>query len=235
MNIFTKSRLAGLFIVLLIMVNILSLGTLWAIYGGGEGERSSRRGGHDRQREQQFLSRELGLDEEQETVMQELRDRHFNEMEPLLEELKEKQEFLAEIAFAPETDEEKLHVVASEIGRLTAEMTLLKYNYLRDMKALCSEEQGENFAELMQEMHGGSGRPQGHGQGRGQSRGQGRWQGQGRERGELNTRTESNRHQVTETHSEEWTPPGQQHGEEPGGEDDGLGWIESEDFWDDDF
>lgn len=150
MDFFTKKKLTTWAIVILVILNLSTLATLWFL----ELKRppllpSPRSGIGD---VQPFLRRKLGLSEEQERQFRELRQRHFDRTNAMMDEIHQlKKEVMAEL-FVPQPDVEKVRRLSDEIGARQAELERLLFFHFQDLKAVCKPKQREKFRALMNDL-----------------------------------------------------------------------------------
>ena len=137
---------------LLILVNLVTLATLWYSYLKRPPLGRPPQDGRPGQEIQSFLARELGLTPDQSKKFDDLRDKFISTPQAIQEEiLRLKQAMMAEI-FAERPDEAKVEALAAEIGAKEAQKIRLLYAHFRDLAAVCTPEQKRKFQSIMSDL-----------------------------------------------------------------------------------
>lgn len=155
MDFVRKNKFAFWTIVLLVILNLLTLGTLW--FQKGKAERFPRRvpGGPDGLRYVgRFMERELDLSKEQARQFRELRRRHFQKTREIREKVRVLKKEILKEAFKPTPDAEKAARMIEAVGAGYAEMERFLFEHFKDLKSVCREEQSEKLQRLFFEMSG---------------------------------------------------------------------------------
>jgi Spy/CpxP family protein refolding chaperone len=151
MNFFTKIRVTTWIIGLLVLLNVLTLGTIWF--------QQFRRPPaplppQDRRSEnqQRFLERELGLTEQQSQQFQTLREQFFRQSNAIMQAIHQLRKAMMDELFSSSPDTQKAHKLAEEIGAKYVEQERLLFNHFLELKAVCQPAQQEKFQALMRDL-----------------------------------------------------------------------------------
>ena len=160
MDVFTKNRVSNWIIILLVIMNLGTLGTILFLHF--KQPSLPRNGGPDPA--QHFLERELHLTEEQAQQFEELRKEHFLQSKAINDEVHQLKSAIMEELFSSSPDSEKVERLAEEIGKKQAELEQLRFQHFLALKSLCQPEQVEKLQALIHEIvrppaPPGSGRP----------------------------------------------------------------------------
>jgi Spy/CpxP family protein refolding chaperone len=131
-------------IILLVLLNVLSLGALW--FTKAEGPRPGKR--DHKERMDKFLKSELGLNDEQLTTFQGLRKEHFEDRKNNYKALREKKRELIKAATALEEDSVLIQSLIDDIVVLERNSEMLFIEHLSRLKAVCTPEQQQNLSKV---------------------------------------------------------------------------------------
>lgn len=153
MNDFSKNNWTIWLIGLLVILNVLTLATLWLTRGKGD-LRHDRKG---KEHVEQFFANKLDLSEEQTTKFKALWDTHFEEVRANKMLIRELREQRMSVLIQEVPDNAKLKALAQEISTEQSNVEeLLSQHYFR-LKALCTEAQqktlGEVFHQIIKKMN----------------------------------------------------------------------------------
>jgi Spy/CpxP family protein refolding chaperone len=144
MNFFSKQRILGGMFVVLVVFNIVLLGTVWKQIFQKTPETT-----YDAQ---QFMQQELNLTEAQMAQLEALRSPHLAQTKQLLDEIHDlKEEITAEL-FAASPDADHVEDLAKEIGYKYAELERLHFQFFLELREMFEPEQQEQLHALMQEI-----------------------------------------------------------------------------------
>ncbi len=162
MDIFTKSRMTVLLIVLLVVLNALSLCTLWYGYFGGlRGAGRLHKQGQKPEHAEGLLQRQLRLSQQQKDQFTELRQQHFTESRTMQDKLHELKGQIVEEATSESPDAGKLEELAKEIGKEQEMLERSRYQHFLKMQAQCDPGQRKELASVLKEAHSHAGPPGG--------------------------------------------------------------------------
>lgn len=159
MNVFTKQRITGWIIVLLVILNVFALATTWII-------RPTRVQENPRPPVRDFLKEELHLTEEQAQQFEELRKQHFLQSKAITDEAHQLKRAMLDELFSSPPNLAKVEELTEEIGEKQEELEQLRFQHFLALKSLCQPEQVEKLRALIEEivhppMPPGSERPPG--------------------------------------------------------------------------
>lgn len=146
MDWLTKQKTYVWLIILLVVINLTTLIFLWV--GRPDPPEFSERKRPDTNK---FLKNELGLDDDQDKKLKELREELFDTTETLRELLGNKNQLLQEESFKETPDLEKVNTLVAEIGELEAQSEMLRFNHFALVKKVLTEEQSKKFKALIGE------------------------------------------------------------------------------------
>ena len=154
MDFITRQRFLTIAIIILVLLNLFSLGAIW-ILQSGRGSSSlplahDRRGGEGNIVD--FLSKELNLTEAQVEAFKTVR-RDLDQGRRFLEhEILEARRELVEESFQPNPDSAKVEMLALKIGENQIQLEQLVFEHFVKMRSLCNPEQSEKFDSLIHEI-----------------------------------------------------------------------------------
>ena len=152
MDFFTKKRLATLSIVILMLLNLMTLGTIWLQrFRHPQPEQPPP---HDNrpERVQRFLEKELGLTNKQAEQFKELREQHFAQSHAIRNEIHLLKKEITDELFNPAPNTEKVEKLAKEIGAKEGELEKLLFRHFQDLMSVCQQEQREKFKSLIHDL-----------------------------------------------------------------------------------
>jgi protein CpxP len=151
MNFFTKIRVTTWIIGLLVLLNVLTLGTIWfqqfrrpPMPPPLQDQRSEN--------QQRFLERELGLTEQQSQQFQTLREQFLLQSNAIMQEIHQLRKTMTDELFSTSPDTQKAQKLAEESGAKHAELELLLFHHFLELKAVCQPAQQEKFQTLMRNL-----------------------------------------------------------------------------------
>jgi Spy/CpxP family protein refolding chaperone len=140
MSIYTRNRLLGFIIILLIALNISTIVTVRyrmkkhiESYDADVEHYQDQRGKHFRE--------ELNLDKEQFEKFKQYRKQYYPIVYNLQSKMHEKRLMLLEELSKENTDTVKLNEISREIGRMHTEMKIATNKYFINLKSVCTREQ----------------------------------------------------------------------------------------------
>jgi hypothetical protein len=136
-------------IALLIILNLLTLGTLWltVLHGPPSGPPFQRGGGAPDARD--FLTRELGLNEAQTKEFDDLREGFMKAAGPIHEKIGRLKESLIGEMFRPGTDPARIKALIDEIGVRRGEEEKLLLAHFHSLVEACRPDQKDRFQAIL--------------------------------------------------------------------------------------
>lgn len=200
MDVFSKNRLTVWGMAVLVLLNMLLLGTLWWGLIRRIPEHRPQGDGQGRHRAMtQFLQRELDLNAQQREQLQSLFEEHVGQMSLVMRDMHAYRQDMHRALFAEDANSTQLTELSEKIGQKQAEVERLRFQHYKDMASLCNPQQRERLQGLVGEIllragppgsppafggpRGGPQRGGRRGPGPGPGRGPGRGPGPGPERG----------------------------------------------------
>lgn len=150
MEIFAQNKLLKIVILLLVLLNLASVGALvWKDYF-----RKSRpqKNYGDFKEVSAVLKKELSLSDEQEEKIRNLRTDFFNKEKVLESAIRNGRDSLNMVMFNKSTDEELAKSIARRIADNEYNMELLRIEQSQKFKSICTPEQLEKFERLVKEI-----------------------------------------------------------------------------------
>jgi len=151
MDIFREKRATTWTIIILVVINLVALGTiLWHMTRRPQGPPPPQRGVSDQT--QYFLRNELDLSEKQAQRFEELGRHHHQESMRIQDDINRlTAEMMAEL-FQKEPDLEKVKILAEDIGSIEAEKEMLLFNHFLNLAEVCEPGQREKFNTIIHEL-----------------------------------------------------------------------------------
>ena len=148
MNIFTKNRMLVGAVILLVAINIATIGTIALKLP--KPQSPNVREGFTRQRSNlgMSISTELGLTPEQETIFEELRKSYFEENLEIRRTIQAHHRMIMQELDSESPNRVKLDSLAGEIGRLHEQQQLAIIEHFTTLREVCSPEQYQNLQKL---------------------------------------------------------------------------------------
>lgn len=143
MDTFGKSRVLGLVVLLLVVLNIVLLTFLWL--GRTQKDlRPNRDGGR-------YLEEQLQLSPEQIEQLNDLRNSHFRKTDDIRRKLHEAREKLHRL-WAKENPEQEVRDASNKIGDLQAQLELATFQHFSDIRKICTDQQKKIFDRIIQDV-----------------------------------------------------------------------------------
>ena len=118
--------------------------------------------------EMDMVDRQLGLTEQQQEKMTQLREAHMNEIDSHMDDMMEMRKEFMDEALKPELDRAKIEEFARKIGDKKAEFELSQIDFFQEITKILDAEQVEKLKKIMAEgPEHGPGRGPDHGPDRG--------------------------------------------------------------------
>ncbi|HVT84804.1 MAG TPA: periplasmic heavy metal sensor [Chitinophagaceae bacterium] len=152
-----RSKILVLIIVVLLISNIALLGFM---FFGKKGERKQPERGKSFS---DYFEKQLGFTPEQSAKFHQLRDQHFENIRPLLKEVRKAKDSLFSIMRLPEVPDSVLEKAAEDLAQKEKAQELQSFRHFRKVRELCTDEQKPKFDTLISRIINRSfARPSGH-------------------------------------------------------------------------
>lgn len=146
MKILSNIKFLWIIILVLIILNIASVTAVWIEERGDKVPVLRERTMMNRR--DHFLKRELNFTAEQQAQFDSLLDKHRNQLESKLEEIRTLREELMGMMRNQEFSAESENIVR-QIGEKQSELELMNYQHFKDVMLICNEEQKQIFLETI--------------------------------------------------------------------------------------
>jgi len=201
MDVFSKNRLSSWGMAVLVVLNMVLLGTLWwgHIHRAPLQWSQGKGPGRHYRAMTRFLERELDLDAQQVEELQSLFEQHVGQMSLVMQDMHAYRQDMHRALFAEDANSAQLTELSERIGQKQAQVERLRFQHYKDMASLCDPQQRERLRGLVGEIllragppdagpafggpRGGPQRGGRRGPGPGPGRGPGHGPGPGPERG----------------------------------------------------
>ena len=152
-----RSKILILIIVALLISNIALLGFMFLGKKGNHKPQERGKSFSD------YFEKQLGFTPEQSAKFQQLRDQHFENIRPLLKEVRKAKDSLFSIMRLPEIPDSVLEKAAETLAQKEKAQELQSFRHFRKVRELCTDEQKPKFDTLITKMINRSfARPPGH-------------------------------------------------------------------------
>jgi hypothetical protein len=154
----TKAKKSKLWIIviLLLVMNVLTLGTLWFLYINDPGH--DRNNDFHRHRIQDFMKNKMQFTDEQNEIMIKLREDHFKIKNAAFDTVHKLKAALIDEIMKETTDTLAIRNISDKIGRLLGNNEYDFAMHFIKIKAICNTEQKKNLRLFLDELTD-SGRP----------------------------------------------------------------------------
>ena len=153
MSFLTNIKTLWAIIIVLIIVNIVSLGSIWFTR---EHRSFDRRGNYTRSersieqtRDQHFIPKRLNFSDDQQEKFDSLAVLHRQNLNQEIDEIRELREQLVARMKKQEFNSSSEDLI-QQIGQKQAELELLNFRNFRDVMNICNEVQKQQFVDMMQ-------------------------------------------------------------------------------------
>lgn len=137
MSYFNKKKYTTVFILTLIALNIIALGTLWSSYSS-----------HKRHHRPHFLEQELNLSDTQQQQFHEFRQAHFKRMGTADKAIHQHKKTIFQELTSSVPQPTKADSIAQLIGQLEAKRQQYIFEHFLELKSVCSPEQQQKFGRI---------------------------------------------------------------------------------------
>jgi len=149
MELSKKYRWMKIGFIIMVVLNVGTLATIWIIRPPFPFRHPTER----RERVQHFLERELNLTDQQRQTFRELRRQHFQKNQEILNNIHQLRGRYFDLLESPDStaNQAEIDSIATQIGRLQAQMEENMFDYLQRMRKLLSNEQQKKFARVIEQ------------------------------------------------------------------------------------
>ncbi|MCK5076534.1 MAG: periplasmic heavy metal sensor [Calditrichia bacterium] len=151
MDIFTKNKLTTLLIVLLLILNISMIGIILFGHFNRPGMRPPGPGPNS-DNSFHFMTRELGLSEDQKEKFKQLRKEHFIITRDLNDNMRDIKRKITEELFKDNVDTVKVNRFLIDFGKTHEEFEREVFNHFLALKEACLPHQKQKLQDLMHEI-----------------------------------------------------------------------------------
>jgi len=151
MNIFAKAKFTFWTIALLIVLNILSLATLWYTRADPRPP-DFKPPARDHQINERFFQSELGLTEAQSKEFEESRIRHIKSSVRFRDEIHRISQELVKELFKPELDDQKVEFFMDSISQLKNTLEWVNLNHFLELKNICGPEKYPRLERMFRDI-----------------------------------------------------------------------------------
>lgn len=169
MDIYKQNKLLIWGIVLLVLLNLTSIGVfLWKeVSRPPRRDQTAQQLQNENERPQQMeadrprpeknelaniLKEELSLDDSQVEKLKKLRRKFFEKEEELIKVIKSERDSMNAAMFNKEVDEKQITDIARRISENEFRMEMLRFEQAKEFRSICTPEQLEKFDELIKEI-----------------------------------------------------------------------------------
>lgn len=158
MNYFSKNRIWGLAVLLLVLVNIATLVTFWIMKGTNPFNQEG-----PRKEVVDFIVTELKLDSSQKKQFIFLKEEHQQQIRTIKDSIRKAKDDLFGLLKDPNASEESIASASKITAALEAEIDQVTFRHFQKLRKICSPEQQKKFDEIIDRVvHSiGSGQPGG--------------------------------------------------------------------------
>ena len=138
-----RSKILVLIIVALLISNIALLGFMF--FGKKGNPKPPERG----KSFSDYFEKQLGFTPEQSAKFQQLRDQHFENLKPILKEVRNAKDSLFSIMRLPDVPDSILENAAENLAQKEKALELQSFRHFRKVRELCTDEQKPKFDSLI--------------------------------------------------------------------------------------
>lgn len=154
MDIFTKKSFLTWVIIILVILNLISLGTLWFTRLKHDPGPPHVRFDPENRRErvQEFLKRKLQLSEEQIRKISNLQEEYFQKSRELKQQSHQLRQMLTRELFTAALDTQRVNQLTEKIGSKEAALEKMRYKHFYELKSIFTSEQQRRFRILFRRL-----------------------------------------------------------------------------------
>ncbi len=146
MDIFTRNKFLLRIILVLIFLNLFSIGYLWWQKSEGPEDRQPRKG---KDNPKQILREKLHLTREQETAIVQLRADYAGKEEAINQVIKSERDSMNQMMFHTDADTASLKRIARRVAENEFLVELYRIEQAQHLKEICTPEQLKEFEHLV--------------------------------------------------------------------------------------
>lgn len=143
----SKQKILVVSVVLLIIINLATLSFMW-FSKHHRGEHFKRKEAHSGE---MILERRLKLNDEQVEAFSKAREEHFEKTDRIIASIHEQRRELNN-AISTQQPESEVKEIISAIGKSTVQLEELNFTHMRQLRALCDENQQKKFDVLIRKI-----------------------------------------------------------------------------------
>ena len=152
MDAIIKNRAVPWIIVILVVVNLMTLSTLWFFVLRRPLHPPAKSGENGKKLVELFMAKELNLTEEQARRFDQLQEQHFRRSDPIIEDIHRlREELFHQLVFSSD-ESARARELAQEIGERETEKELLLFRHFTELLSTLRPEQQNDFKRLIHEI-----------------------------------------------------------------------------------
>ena len=152
MSYFTKERTLFLIIIILVLVNIGSIGSIWLWKLKDRPCLPPPPPQSEKQDGRKFLTEELKLNPSQVEKFEALREEHFKLTSKYNEEMRKNKDDLFSLLNQNVPDSNKASEIASKIGELQKQIDIATFNHFAKLREICDDTQKTKFGKIIEDV-----------------------------------------------------------------------------------
>ena len=141
-----RNKILVLIIAVLLISNLILVGFM--VFAKKEERRPQERG----RSFSEFFEKQLGFTPEQVTKFHQMRDEHFENIRPVLKNVRTAKDSLFSLMSRPDLPDSVIENAANNLAQNEKVQELLSFNHFRRVRELCTEEQKPKFDSLIYKM-----------------------------------------------------------------------------------
>jgi len=167
----TKNRVLYIVLAVLVLLNLISVGSMWMMRFCGRPPLTEKfiqqgpppgmqqgpppgiqpPGGQMQRDGKMFLAEELKFSKEQTEKFEKLRDEHFNSSRKVIDEMHKSMDDMMEL-LKTGGDEKKAEEYASQTSAKQKELQILAFKHFKSIREICDEKQKEKFDLILKDV-----------------------------------------------------------------------------------
>ncbi len=137
------NKVLFLIIIILLISNAVLLGIMFL------GKKGNSRSGERGKSFTDYFEQHLGFSPEQSALFQQMRDKHFENMRPILREVRLAKDSLFSIMRLPDVPDSMVEKAADNLAQKEKAQELQSFRHFKKVRDLCTEEQKPKFDSLI--------------------------------------------------------------------------------------
>lgn len=151
MSWYNQNRASKWLIAVLLVMNIITLIIIWMLVGRNDFSHSS-----NKERRPfapiMMLQKELNLSDEQTRQFGQLRQKHFELTDSLMNQLNLNRKLIVNELFNSEINEGTVNILSKKIGDIEKEMELARFYHFSEVIMICTPDQKEKLKNILMKM-----------------------------------------------------------------------------------